>query len=161
MTSFTVGIAQENRFLALEDSSSKYLGEGWTSATLEQESNVTVHNQLTMTAGLNDLFFDCVTANCLKFKADASTRWAYHNGPYTLLQSLVSSATNMEWGTYFNSELRNKIGMNGAWILTNGSNNVYFSNARSMARFGLLNLNSGNWENKSILADYVIFSIKS
>ncbi len=57
----------------------------------------------------------------------------------------------MEWGTYFNSELRNKIGMNGAWILTSGSNNVYFSNARSMARFGLLNLNSGNWENKSIL----------
>jgi CubicO group peptidase (beta-lactamase class C family) len=43
--------------------------------------------------------------------------------------------------------------MNGFWISTNGLNNVYFSNARSMARFGLLNLNNGIWDDTPILSD--------
>ena len=40
--------------------------------------------------------------------------------------------------------------MNGAWIQS-GNNSVYWSNTRSMARFGLLMLNKGKWENEVIL----------
>jgi CubicO group peptidase (beta-lactamase class C family) len=106
-----------------------------------------------MTSGLSDTAFDCVTPDCLEYLADAGTRWAYHNGPYTLLQSVVSAAVHTNWSAFFNTHLRNKIGMNGAWATTNGSNNVYFSNARSMARFGLLNLNKGEWDGDQILGD--------
>lgn len=153
LTAFTVGIAQENELLDLDDSSSIYLGTGWTSAAPENENTITVRNQLAMTSGLNELFFDCVSPDCLRYTADAGTRWAYHNGPYTLLQSVVSAAAGTTFTSYFNSELRDKIGMNGFWLSTNGSNNVYFSNARSMARFGLLNLNMGSWENDVVLGD--------
>jgi len=153
LTSFTVGIAQENNLLTLDDPSSQYLGEGWTSAELEKENAITIRDQLTMTTGLNELFFDCVTPDCLKYTADAGTRWAYHNGPYTLLESVVSAAAGTTFSAYFNAELRDKIGMNGFWLSTNGKNNVYFSNARSMARFGLLNLNRGSWENTAVLGD--------
>ncbi len=148
-----MGIAQENNLLSLDDPSSQYLGEGWTSAELEKENAITIRNQLTMTSGLNDLFFDCVTPDCLRYTADAGTRWAYHNGPYTLLESVVSAAAGTTFTSYFNTELRDKIGMNGFWLSTNGKNNVYFSNARSMARFGLLNLNMGTWGNTVILGD--------
>ena len=43
--------------------------------------------------------------------------------------------------------------MNGLWIKTPGSNNIYYSNARSMARFGLLLLNKGKWNSSAILND--------
>ncbi len=38
----------------------------------------------------------------------------------------------------------------GAWI-QNGGLSVYWSNTRSMARFGLLALNNGKWENNQII----------
>lgn len=153
LTAFTVGIAQQEGLLELEDKTSDYLGEGWTSASPEKEALITIWHQLTMTSGLNDLSFDCVTPGCLEYKADAGTRWAYHNGPYTLLEKVVETATSGSYSAYFNSRLRNRIGMNGFWVSTNGLNNVYFSNARSMARFGLLVLNGGEWEDSPILAD--------
>ncbi|MEM9363148.1 MAG: serine hydrolase [Bacteroidota bacterium] len=153
LTAFTVGISQEEGFLDIDDKSSNYLGEGWTSTPSEKENQITVWHQLTMTSGMNALQFDCVTPECLTFIADAGTRWAYHNGPYTLLQSVVSNATGMDWSAYFNEKLRDKIGMDGFWLSTNNLNNVYFSTARSMARFGILNLNNGVWDGAIILGD--------
>jgi CubicO group peptidase (beta-lactamase class C family) len=47
--------------------------------------------------------------------------------------------------------------MNGNFLSV-GYNNVYFSNARSMARFGLLILNKGIWESDTILADSVYYN---
>ena len=47
--------------------------------------------------------------------------------------------------------------MQGAWVSL-GFNNIYFSNARSMARFGLLNLNKGIWDKAQILSDQDYFN---
>jgi CubicO group peptidase (beta-lactamase class C family) len=41
--------------------------------------------------------------------------------------------------------------MNGSWYSTNGFNNVFFSTARSMARFGLMILNKGVWDEDVII----------
>ena len=158
LTAFTVGIAQEKQLLDLNDKTSDYLGEGWTSAPADKENLITIWNQLTMTSGLKDTAFDCVTAACLEYEADAGTRWAYHNGPYTLLESVVSEAGGTTFSSFFNTNLRNRIGMNGFWLSTNGLNNVYFSTARSMARFGLLNLNNGVWNDEIILGDLAFLS---
>ncbi len=153
LTAFTVGIAQEKGILKLEDKTSRYLGEGWTVGPREKEDLITIRNQLTMTTGLDDTSFDCISPDCLVYKADAGSRWAYHNGPYSLLQQVISEAINTPFTAFFNTYLRNKIGMSGTWISTNGSNSVYFSDARSMARFGLLNLSGGKWDGEPILAD--------
>jgi len=48
--------------------------------------------------------------------------------------------------------------MNGLWVKTANANNVFFSNARSMARFGLLLLNKGRWNNTPILSDENYFN---
>lgn len=155
LTAYTVGIAQEQSLLDLDDSSSDYLGLGWTAETLGQESLITVRHQLSMSTGIKDtpLNFDCKIPSCLPYEADAGTRWAYHNAPYTLLQDVISAAAGIEFSTYYNANLRNKIGMKGVWISTNGSNNVHFSTARDMARFGILNLNNGDWDGETILGD--------
>ena len=158
LTAFTVGIAQEMQLLDLNNKTSDYLGVGWTSAPADKENLITIWNQLTMTSGLKDTAFDCVTAACLEYEADAGTRWAYHNGPYTLLESVVSEAAATTFSSFFNTNLRDRIGMNGFWLSTNGLNNVYFSTARSMARFGLLNLNNGVWIDETILGDLTFIS---
>nr|WP_297918196.1 serine hydrolase [uncultured Allomuricauda sp.] len=155
LTAFTVGIAQEENFLDINDKTSDYLGQGWTSTPAEKENLITVWHQLTMTSGMNDSQFDCVTPECLTYVADAGSRWAYHNGPYTLLQKVVSNATEMEWNEYFNAKIRDKIGMDGFWLSTNNLNNVYFSTARRLARAGIFNLNHGAWNGQPLLADAV------
>ncbi|MFD0798031.1 serine hydrolase domain-containing protein [Maribacter chungangensis] len=153
LTAFTTGIAKEEGFLQVTAKTSTYLGDGWTSIPKEKEDLILVRHQLTMTTGLDDTRGDCKTPDCLVYIADAGTRWGYHNAPYTLLQDVIANATNTDFESYYNTKLRNRIGMTGQWLSTNGSNNVYWSNARSMARFGLLNLHDGVWEDTTILGD--------
>ncbi|MEM6895109.1 MAG: serine hydrolase [Bacteroidota bacterium] len=152
LTAFTVGIAQEQGFLDIDNPTSDYLGEGWTSTPSNKEALITVKHQLTMTSGLNEGEFECYDSSCLTYVSDAGTRWAYHNGPYTLLQQVVANATGEEWQAYFNAQIRDKVGMDGFWFNTD-PNNIFFSTARSMARFGILNLNNGVWDGETILGD--------
>ena len=159
LTSFTVGKAQEEGFLKITDKSSDYLGTGWTSLTAQKESLITVTNQLTMTTGLDDAVTNnhSIVPADLKYKADAGTRWAYHNGPYTLLESVIKNAVKKDFDTYFNSAIRDKIGMDGTWQWTD-DDHVYYSTARSMARFGLLILGKGKWDNVAVMTNSEYFN---
>ncbi len=47
--------------------------------------------------------------------------------------------------------------MSGIWIQT-GENNVYYSTARDAARFGLLLLNKGKWDDVEVLSDQDYFT---
>jgi CubicO group peptidase (beta-lactamase class C family) len=47
--------------------------------------------------------------------------------------------------------------MNGIWA-PSGYNNIFYSNARSMARFGLLMLNKGKWDQAAIVSDSNYFN---
>jgi CubicO group peptidase (beta-lactamase class C family) len=158
LTAFCVGIANQEGKLKLTDTTSKYLGKGWTSMTQAQEDKVTIWHQLTMTSGMIDTgtFFDCASKACLKYKADAGTRWAYHNSPYTLLDSVLESATGTNLNAFVNAKVKTSTGMTGLFFKS-GYNNVYYSTPRSMARFGLLLLNKGKWDGMDILKDSSYF----
>ena len=58
----------------------------------------------------------------------------------------------MTYNDYCDAAIEQHIGMNGQWIPL-GYNNVYWSTARDMARFGLLILNEGVWDEKVVLDD--------
>jgi CubicO group peptidase (beta-lactamase class C family) len=160
MTAMLVGIAKQEGLLDITKKTSDYLGTGWTSAPLAKENLITIRHQLTMTTGLDDGVpdNDCTLPSCLSYKADAGTRWAYHNAPYTMLDKVIESATGKSFNNYFQEKIRDRIGMNGTWFKGTGFNNVYYSNARSMARFGLLMLNKGKWDQTNILSDASYFS---
>ncbi|MEZ4910157.1 MAG: serine hydrolase [Saprospiraceae bacterium] len=158
ITSFMVGLAQQEGYLHISDPTSKYLGEGWTNCTPAQEGKITIRHQLTMTSGLDDGVPDpfCTIDTCLEFKSSAGLRWAYHNAPYTLLDGVIEDAVGKTLNSYVTQKLKNITGMTGSFIPI-GYNNVFFSNARSMARFGLLILNKGNWDGNQILSDDTYF----
>lgn len=154
LTATLVGVAQQEGLLNINNPTSNYLGNGWTSLTDEKEQLIKVKNQLTMTTGLeydvSDL--NCTLSSCLTYKSDAGQQWFYHNAPYTLLAKVVENATGTDYNEYTNQKIGSVIGMNGQWV-SQGFNNVYWSTARDKARFGLLILNKGKWQNTEILSD--------
>jgi CubicO group peptidase (beta-lactamase class C family) len=152
LTATVTGIAEQEGFLDRNDKVSDYLGNGWTSAPQPKEGLIKLQHLLTMTSGLNDALGDDVSAANLQYVADAGTRWAYHN-VYLKLQDVVAVATGQTWENYFNTALKNKIGMTGAWLASGDGDDlsVYWSTTRSMARFGLLALNNGVWDGEQII----------
>jgi hypothetical protein len=153
ITGYLVGKAKEQGYLSLSDTSSKYLGTGWTSLPTQQEDNITIRHQLTMTTGLDDggdVY--CTLPSCLQYLAPAGSRWAYHNAPYTLLESVITNATSQNINLYTQNVLKNQTGMTGIW-LTVDYNNVYYSRPRSMARYGILLQNKFKWNNTQLLSD--------
>ena len=155
LTSTVTGIAEQEGFINTNNKVSDYLGTGWTSAPLAKENLITCKNLLRMNSGLDDTLGDDVAPSNLQYVADAGTRWAYHN-VYVKLQDVVEQATGQTWNNYFNTKLRDKIGMSstGVWFNGTGANlglRIYFSNTRSMARFGLLALNNGNWNGTQVI----------
>ena len=155
LTSTITGIAQQEGLININNKVSDYLGTGWTSAPLAKENLILCKNLLSMNSGLDDTLGDDVSPANLQYVADAGSRWAYHN-VYVKLQDVVEQASGQTWNAYFNAKLRNKIGMstNGLWYNATGANfglRLYYSNTRSMARFGLLALNKGKWNSDVII----------
>ena len=159
LTAFLVGLAQEDGLLNIDNKTSDYLGKKWSVLPSEKEDLITIKHQLTMTTGLDYRVenSDCTAPSCLQYKADAGTHWYYHNAPYTLLEDVVSAASEMTYNKFTDEKVESKIGMNGIWIKS-GDNNVYWSTARDAARFGLLLLSKGDWDDVEILKDKTYFN---
>jgi CubicO group peptidase (beta-lactamase class C family) len=145
-----VGIAQQEGLLNINNRVSQYIGAGWTSAPLLKENLITVRHLLTMSSGLNDSNNLVIRPN-LSYMADAGTRWSYHN-VFQKLIDVTSAASSKSFDAFFQEKLKAKIGMEGYWnygtIFT-----IYHSNTRSMARFGLLALNKGKWNNEQVISE--------
>lgn len=154
LTATLIGKAQESGILSISDITSKYLGKGWTVCPPDKEDKITIRHQLTMSSGLNDSSGDkdCTIDTCLKYLADAGTRWAYHNAPYTLLESVIEKASGISINQYTRQNIFTSTGMTGLWTKVD-FNNVFVSKPRSMARFGLLALNKFVWDKTPILTD--------
>ena len=159
LTSFTIGIAQQENLLDINKTSAEYMGNGWANISTEQENAITVKNHLTMTTGLDYTISNqnCTDKDCLTYLNKSGDFWYYHNAAYTLLDNIISGATSQEYSSYFESKIKNEIGMNGIWVSL-GYAKIYYSTARSMARFGLLNLNKGTWRDREILIDKNYFA---
>ncbi len=144
----SMGIAQQEGLVDINNKVSTYLGTGWTSEPVEKENLINSKHLLTMTSGIDDASEFLLKAN-LTYLADAGTRWSYHN-VFQKLMDVVAAASSQDFESYFNSRLKNKIGMEGFWkdgLIFR----IYHSNTRSMARFGLLALNKGCWDDEQIV----------
>lgn len=153
LASFITGIAQQKGYININNKVSQYIGTGWTSAPIAKENLITVKNLIQMTSGLNDAPpLPCDNEDtakaCLTYLADAGTRWAYHTGAYRKVQDVVSNAVGQNYNLITNNWIESKTGMSGTWF-----QQVYYSKARDMARFGLLNLNKGIWNTDTLLKD--------
>lgn len=154
------GMAQEDGILNIDDPSSTYLGQGWTNTTPAQEAAITLKSQLSMASGLDDAIEDtgstnnCFEPQCFQYLSAPYSRWAYHNSAYRILQDVLETASGQTKFNYTRGRLGDRIGMKGLWL-----NYVYYSNARDMARFGLLALNRGIWDTDTLLHDQAYFDV--
>ncbi len=157
LASFITGVAQQKGYININNKVSQYLGPGWTSAPLIKENLITVKHLINMTSGLNDAPpLPCDNEDtakaCLTYLADAGTRWAYHTGAYRKVQDVMSNAVGQNYNLITNNWIESKTGMSGTWF-----QQVYYSKARDMARYGLLNLNKGIWNTDTLLKDTAYF----
>jgi CubicO group peptidase (beta-lactamase class C family) len=157
LASFITGVAQQKGYININTKVSQYIGNGWSSEVLAKENLITVKNLLQMISGLDDAApSPCTNEDtakaCLIYKADAGNRWAYHTGAYKKVQDVVSASVGMNYNVVTNSWIENHVGMSGTWF-----QQEYYSRARDMARFGLLNLNKGIWNADTLMKDSLYF----
>ena len=115
LTAFTFGIAEQEGYIRKDDATSNYLGEGWTNMTEQQESAITLHNQLSMTSGgdYSVSNVNCTDPECLLYLNNPDSFWYYHNAFYTLIQPAMDQALPQDFKTYCNNRIQQKIGMGG------------------------------------------------
>ncbi len=147
------GIAQEKNLININNPVSNYLGNGWSSAPQAKESKISIRSLMTMTSGFNDnppspCDNESVTPNCLIYLTDTGQRWAYHTGAYQQIAGVISAASGQSINAFTNAQIGSHTGITGLWV-----NGVFYSKARSMARFGLLALNKGIWATDSLIHD--------
>lgn len=115
LTSTISRIAQDEGLIDINNKVSDYLGTGWTSAPIDKEDLITCKHLLSMNSGLDDSLGDDVSPTNLQYIADAGTRWAYNN-MYVKMQDVIAEASNNTWTSYFNTKLKDRIGMEGGWF---------------------------------------------
>ena len=153
-----IGIAQSEGDLDINDKTSQYLGQDWSSMSSMQEDSVRVFHHLSMTTGLNEQYFSCTDDSCLTYKVPAGSRWFYHNAAYNLTKDILEAATNTNHNVYTQQKIKTPIGMNSGIWLPAGDNDFFYSRARDMARFGILIANKGVWNGNTILTDTNYFN---
>ena len=157
LTATAIGVAQEDGYININNKTSDYLGNNWSSLTQEKQDLITVKHHLTMTTGLqntplNFIAWTCTTAPCMIYNVDAGTKWQYHQGSFTQAQNIISQSTGVNFKVYIKEKILDQIGVTGSWNSVLNLN-IFSSNTRGMARFGLLALNKGTWGDNAIVSE--------
>ena len=149
-----VGIAQEKGLLSLKDPVHKHVGVGWSRASKEQEAQITVQHLISMNSGLKD---------DLSFEAPAGTRWRYNTTAYSHCMHVAVAASGMKAKELVAKWLFEPLGMTDSeWIFREGLEHANIKNGnvfglatttRDLARVGLMVINNGIWDGKTIIGD--------
>ena len=153
VVSFLVGLAVGEGLIELDAPVRTYLGEGWSKATPDQEQEITVRHLLTMTSGLK--------AN-LEYNTAPGTQWKYNTGAYARSFQCVTTAAKLSPNELTSRSLTSKIGMQDSrwadrpWanLASGQANKIGFATSgRDLARFGLLVLSKGRWNDQVVMTD--------
>jgi CubicO group peptidase (beta-lactamase class C family) len=147
-----VGVAIDQGLVTLDDSVQKHLSVGWSKADKELEPAITLRHLVTMTSGLNTK---------LEFVAAPGTRWAYNTNAYAKSLTCLEAVTGKSANELTSDWLLQQINMKDSkwaerlWLADSGADaNRYgfATSARDLARFGVLALAGGNWQDQSLVS---------
>lgn len=150
--SVLVGIARHRGLVQLGDPVDKYLGEGWSKAPREAEARITLRHLISMSTGLTGK---------LEYNAPAGTKWQYNTAAYALTRDALAAAAGKDPNALTSEWLTGRIGMaDSSWVPRPGiiqrmaaNTHGFATTARDLARFGLLVLADGVWEETVIIED--------
>ena len=143
-----IGMARARGLLDLDDPVAAH-EPGWSAASPEQESAVTLRHLLAMTTGLTPE---------LAFEAAPGTTWRYNTPAYHHLLRIVAGAAGREPNDVTRDWLTGPLGMTDSrweprpWARA-AIGTGFVTTARDLARFGLLLLAGGVWQGRSIVED--------
>lgn len=153
VVSVLIGIAVGRGLVDVAAPVSRYLGPGWTAATPEAESAVTVRHLLSMTSGLDDR---------LRPVAPAGTVWAYSLGPaWHMLKRVLSRVAGRSLDDLSRGWLFEAAGMEeSSWVTRPAGPGPSYPDgtpfeglvmsARDLARFGQVVLARGLWAERPL-----------
>jgi CubicO group peptidase (beta-lactamase class C family) len=151
VVSVLVGIAQEKGLLNITDRVDKYLGAGWSKATPRQERAITIRHLITMSSGLTERG---------AFEAKAGGKWRYNTSVYAKTVAVLEKASGMDRHELTQKWLTEPVGMTDSKWVKRGSPELqavngfgFATSARDLARFGLMVLAQGRWDEAVILGD--------
>jgi len=157
VVSFLVGVAQEKGLVKIGDPVHQHLGAGWSRAKPEQEAAITIRHLITMSSGLNEK---------LEFVAQPGTKWKYNTTAYSQSLLAIVAASGKSPNELTSEWLTHCVGMKDSrWVERSWSKNSevaanrygFATTARDLARFGLLVLANGKWNDQTLLADQEYF----
>lgn len=143
------GIAQEKGLLSIDRPVSDYLGAGWTAAAPEREHDITLRHLLSMTSGL---------ATDMSFAAPPGTVWLYNTPAYHYVMRVLEKVSGQDRNGVTSEWLTSALGMgNSAWTSRPWTDPAigsgFSTNARDLARFGLMIQAGGRWQDRDIILD--------
>lgn len=149
VVAFLAGIAERERVLSLDAPVDRYLGRGWSKADASAEARITVRHLMTMTSGLDD---------GLVYERPAGAVWRYNTGAYSRMIPILEKAAGADIATLTERWLTGPTGMtNSRWAPRRGAGSPsanaigFMTTARDLARFGLLVLSRGVWQDRDLL----------
>lgn len=141
-----VGVAVERGLVELDAPVDRYLGSGWSRASLEAEHRITIRHLMSMTSGLDTQ---------LAVKDTPGARWFYNTPAYSRLITVLAKASGLDPNQYLASWLGSRLGLTDTrWrARPAGGQNPYglTTTARDLARIGLLVLAGGTWVDTAVV----------
>lgn len=143
------GMAQERGYLDIDDPVSRYLGEGWSKASLAQEAIITIRHLMNMTSGL---------AGDFTYEAEPGSKWWYNTPVYHATMRVLMAATGLERNELTVGWISEPLGMqNTSWTPRPWADAAIAvglsTTARELARFGLMIQAGGKWGDQTIIED--------
>ena len=160
VVSVLVGIAADRRLVELDSPVSAFLNAGWTNATCDEESAITIGHLLSMTSGLSP---------ALEFQAAAGSVWQYNTRAYSRLVDVLEAVAGADIGRLTRRWLTDPIGMYDTawrrrpWVTPGMDANPIglCTTARDLVRFGELMLAGGVWQGRRVISEgYVAAAVE-
>ena len=143
------GIARHRGLLTLDDPVSRHLGLGWSRASEQEEAAITIRHLLSMTSGLK---------SDLTFETRPGSKWYYNTPAYHHVLRILAEVAGEDRRDLTRAWLTSRIGIeDSSWAVRPWSSTAigvgFASTARDLARFGLLILAGGAWNDQIVLED--------
>ncbi|MDG1875313.1 MAG: serine hydrolase [Mariniblastus sp.] len=151
-----LGVAVQKQLVQLDDPVHLHLKHGWSRASHEQESAITLRHLITMTTGLNDR---------LEFKLQPGKEWRYNTNAYSRIVNVLEAASKLKRNELTKLWLTEPVGMvESAWVVRpfakddpKSNRHGFATSARELAKFGLLIQARGNWDGRQVLSEQNYF----
>ena len=151
LAAILLGIALDKKLLKLDEPVTKYLTQGWSNASVAEESKITLKHLISMSSGLNDQ---------LEFQSKPDRRWKYNTNAYSQIMNVLEAASGLDRNSLTQQWLSALQMKNSSWkvrrfatIDPKMNHHGWVTSARDLARLGLLVLANGDWEGQPVVQD--------